>query len=198
MYDSLHISLEFINDCFYSMCVCLCTVVPSTQCDVFVFCLSSYYAPYVASFSGMPIFNFPFCILLRLFTKRWLIKLVNYYHCLFICQYQARKVSDHLCVCQGYRFCLCFYDFRQDFRIVPTVWYFPPILSKHEYFPSIFVYKFQTSNLFVMYSTFQIFNNHAEICCWSEISYSFSHTMATIVWQRHLHLYKQTMYIINS
>jgi len=30
--------------------------------------------------------------------------------------------------------------------------------------------------------TFQMFNEHGRICRWSEISYSFSHTMFTTVW----------------
>jgi len=139
MYDSLHISLKFINDYFYVMCVCFRIVVSCTYCVVFLFCLSSYYVPYVASFSGMSIFDCPFCILLRLFTKHWPIKLVNHHHCLFICLYQARKVSGHLCLYKGYQFyfvSMIFDRILELFRLYGIFF----ILSRHEYIIQFRVY----------------------------------------------------------
>ena len=50
------------------ICVCLCIVVSSTYCVVFLLCLSSSCVPYVASFSGLYIFDCPFGILYRLFV----------------------------------------------------------------------------------------------------------------------------------
>ena len=47
----------------YVICICLHLVVSNTYCVVFLFCLSSHGVPYVASFSGLSIFDSLFCIL---------------------------------------------------------------------------------------------------------------------------------------
>jgi hypothetical protein len=49
------------------MCVSLRIVVSSAYCVVCLFCFSSSCVPYVASFSGMSMFDCPFDILYRLF-----------------------------------------------------------------------------------------------------------------------------------
>jgi hypothetical protein len=48
---------------------CLRIVMYNTYCVVFLFCLSSSCVPYVASFSGLSIFYYPFGILKRLLSK---------------------------------------------------------------------------------------------------------------------------------
>ena len=53
---------------FYGICVCLHVVVCNTYCVVFLFCFSSICVLYVASFSELYIFYFPFCIGQRLCT----------------------------------------------------------------------------------------------------------------------------------
>ena len=50
----------------YVICVHLRIVVSNAYCVVFLFCFSSSCVPYVASFSGLSIFDCPFGILLRL------------------------------------------------------------------------------------------------------------------------------------
>jgi hypothetical protein len=53
--------------------VCLHIVMSITYCVVFLLCLSSSCAPYVASFSGLSIFDCPFGILnaYLLLSQRW-------------------------------------------------------------------------------------------------------------------------------
>ena len=46
----------------YVICVCLCIVMSNKYCVVFLFCLSSSCVPYIASFSGLSIFDYPFGI----------------------------------------------------------------------------------------------------------------------------------------
>jgi hypothetical protein len=53
---------------YYLICACLHLVVSSIYCVVFLLCLSSSCVPYVASFSGLFIFYYPFGILQRLFS----------------------------------------------------------------------------------------------------------------------------------
>ena len=64
----------------YVICVCLCIVVCDTYCVVFLFCFYSSCVPYVASFSGLFIFDCPsfqcsltfiFCILMWIVKTRW-------------------------------------------------------------------------------------------------------------------------------
>jgi hypothetical protein len=47
----------------YVICVCLGIVVSNTYCVVFLLCFSSSYVAYVASFSGLSIYDGPFGIL---------------------------------------------------------------------------------------------------------------------------------------
>jgi hypothetical protein len=47
----------------YVICVCLHIVVSNTYCIVFLFCFASCCVPYVASFSGLSIFDCPFVYL---------------------------------------------------------------------------------------------------------------------------------------
>ena len=47
----------------YITCVCLRIVMCNTYCVVFLFCFFSSCVPYVASFSGLSIFDCPFGIL---------------------------------------------------------------------------------------------------------------------------------------
>jgi hypothetical protein len=59
----------------YIICVCFRTVASNTYCPVFLLCLSSYCVLYVASFSGLSIFNCPsvfsnICWLLEEITKK--------------------------------------------------------------------------------------------------------------------------------
>ena len=76
------------------VCVCLRIVVSNTYCIVFLLCVFSYCAPYVASFSGLSTFHCPlvnpFGILHRLLTPPLVMT----------CMYQARKVCAvmHICV----------------------------------------------------------------------------------------------------
>jgi len=47
----------------HCICVCLHILVSNTHCVVFLFCFSSSCVSYVASFSGLSIFDLPFGIL---------------------------------------------------------------------------------------------------------------------------------------
>ena len=47
----------------YVICVCLRIVVSNAYCVVFLLCLSSSCVPYVASFSGLSIYDCPYGIL---------------------------------------------------------------------------------------------------------------------------------------
>ena len=47
----------------YVICVCLRVVVPYTYCVLFLHCFSLSCVPYVASFSGLSIFDCPFGII---------------------------------------------------------------------------------------------------------------------------------------
>jgi hypothetical protein len=49
-----------IMSCLRLFCICLCVVVSGSCCVVFLFCFSSSCLPYVASLSGLPIFDCPF------------------------------------------------------------------------------------------------------------------------------------------
>jgi hypothetical protein len=51
------------------------------------------------------------------------LKLVYPCHLLLSCLCQARKLSDHVFVCYGYRIYLFFVIFLLHLGIVPTVWY---------------------------------------------------------------------------
>ena len=51
----------------YVICACLRIVVSKAYCVVFLTCFSSSWVPYVASFSALSIFEFPFGILWRQF-----------------------------------------------------------------------------------------------------------------------------------
>jgi hypothetical protein len=51
---------------------CLCIVAPNTYCVLFLFCFSSSFVPYVASFSGLSIFDCSLDILQRLLDKQQL------------------------------------------------------------------------------------------------------------------------------
>ena len=50
----------FVSCLIYVICVCLRIVVSNTYCVVFLLCLFSSCVPYVASFSGLSIFDWPF------------------------------------------------------------------------------------------------------------------------------------------
>jgi hypothetical protein len=59
----LYLQLFEESSCLiYVICVCLGTVMSNTYCVEFLLCLSSSCVPYVASFSGLSIFNCPFGI----------------------------------------------------------------------------------------------------------------------------------------
>ena len=56
--------LQYEDSCLINViCECLCIVVSTTYCVVILFCLSSSCVPYVASFSGLSIFDCPFVFL---------------------------------------------------------------------------------------------------------------------------------------
>ena len=50
----------------FTLFVFVCVLMSTTYCVVFLFCFSSSCVPYVASFSGLPIFDCPFSILQHL------------------------------------------------------------------------------------------------------------------------------------
>ena len=105
----------FTSSCLYVICVCLHRVVSNTCCVVFLFCLSSSYVPYVASFSGLSIFDYPFGLTFNwkmgtlfyfisiptvsfecfLGGSRILLCFSSFIYCLF----QSRKVISHISTC---------------------------------------------------------------------------------------------------
>ena len=66
----------FFYSIFYVICVCLCIMVSNAYCVVILFCFSSSFGPYVASFSGLS----SFFIDPSVFSNVYLILIILFFH----------------------------------------------------------------------------------------------------------------------
>jgi hypothetical protein len=85
-----------IMSCLRLFCICLCVVVSGSCCVVFLFCFSSSCLPYVASLSGLPIFDCPFGVPWHLLFNILVTYTVNHEHNVnfnFACLWVENKPS---------------------------------------------------------------------------------------------------------